>query len=127
MLLGKIQPWRVRNPDETLPDGTGYTRRSKPGEPPTKWIKVELNEAPNPPSSEPSLQLFLIHLAQSPGEPNHWALSACDGLNGNVHGKAWQVWGDATMMHYQHKNDVDLLNSTDMPLHAYYVLNRDLT
>ncbi|KAK3353746.1 hypothetical protein B0T25DRAFT_453540, partial [Lasiosphaeria hispida] len=112
----------------TQPNGQRYTRRVKSGMLPTGWTQIAPSdqEPPAPAPTGPSLQLFLFLLVQSEGETNHWVLSACNGLDGDGCGKSWQVLGDATMMHYQHQDDVDILNSSDMPLKECQVLNKDL-
>ena len=109
----------------TLPDGKQYTRRAKPGQPQSKWRRVEQSSAGPSGSSASGLQLFLVFQKQPAGQPDHWVLSACNGLDGNARGMAWQVKGDATMMHYQHANKVDVLNSHSRK--AYYILNNNLT
>ncbi|OIW25961.1 hypothetical protein CONLIGDRAFT_513369 [Coniochaeta ligniaria NRRL 30616] len=108
------------------PDGKEYTRTARPGQQKGKWNKVEQSHGEGSSSSTSRrLQLYVVFQRQSEGEPDHWSLSACDGENGDTRGKVWQVKGDATMMHPQHADNVDVLMSNSC--RGFVILNRNLT
>ncbi|KAI6087807.1 hypothetical protein F4821DRAFT_277494 [Hypoxylon rubiginosum] len=90
-------------------EGNERTRRINLDGTYTAWELVEHRPEPEAcsadSSSSSSSHLYVVQENQAPGEPLHWSFFV--GSEGGI-GAAYQVTGDATCMHYQHAENVNV-------------------
>ncbi|KAI1398355.1 hypothetical protein F4819DRAFT_468695 [Hypoxylon fuscum] len=89
-------------------EGNQCTRRIKSDGTYTAWGLLDPEPELEAYLADPSFYLYVIQHDQAEDEPLHWSLFVGSEAS---RGTEYQVTGDATYMHYQHADNVDIWTS----------------